>query len=216
MTEIDLKKEERTAYRSVADTGLWDIVIASVVAMFALAPLLSVKLGDFWSSAVFLPVWAAVYIGVRCLKARVVAPRVGQVQWSESRQSRLKRMGLIMLVANLIAFALGIIAFFLADQGESSMWVYPYAFSLMLLIAFSLVAQATSIPRFFFYGILLAAAPLVGEWLFREGLASHHGFPVTFGLSAGIIALIGILRIIRIAIVPIPTETNSNGGVSND
>lgn len=41
MTITDLKVTERNAFRATADDGLWDLMIASVVAMFAIAPLLS-------------------------------------------------------------------------------------------------------------------------------------------------------------------------------
>ena len=60
MTSNDLAAAERRGFRSVVDTGLWDVMLASVVAMFAIAPLLSVRLGDFWSSAVFVPFWGLV------------------------------------------------------------------------------------------------------------------------------------------------------------
>jgi hypothetical protein len=39
---------------------------------------------------------------------------------------------------------------------------------------------------------------LVGEWLWNHGHASHHGFPVTFGTSAGIMILTGLVVFFRL------------------
>jgi len=43
----------------------------------AVAPPAQREPGDFWSSVVFLPFWGLVYLAVRLLRTRVVAPRVG-------------------------------------------------------------------------------------------------------------------------------------------
>lgn len=201
MTDIapsDLRSEERNAYRAATDTGLWDILISSVVALFAVAPLLSSKLGDFWSSAVFIPVWVVVYVGVRFVKDRFVTPRIGEVRWGPARKSRLKKLGVAMLVVNIVALGLGALAYLATEWGYSDLWVMPVPFGLVVLVLFSLLAYAVSIPRFFFYGLLLAVSPLIGELLFRQGLATHHGFPVVFGIVAVAIAFLGLIRLGRI------------------
>ncbi len=87
MTDADLQRIERSTFRSVADSGLWDIVLASLVAMFAIAPLLSGRLGDFWSAAVFLPFFAILLLGIRVVQARVIQPRIGIVEFSRSATS---------------------------------------------------------------------------------------------------------------------------------
>ncbi len=197
-TSPDLRAEERSAYRAATDTGLWDILISSVVALFAVAPLLSAKLGDFWSSAVFVPVWAVVYLGIRLAKDRFVTPRVGEVRWGSARRSRLKKLGVAMLVVNVLALGLGVLAFLATERGYADLWVMPIPFGLIVLVLFSLLAYAESIPRFFIYGLVLAVSPVIGELLFRQGLASHHGFPVVFGIVAIGIALIGLFRLGRI------------------
>ena len=74
---ISLKQIEKKAFKSAHSDGLWDILLGCFVLMFAVAPLLSERLGDFWSSAVFLPFWGLVYFAVRFLRTSVVAPRVG-------------------------------------------------------------------------------------------------------------------------------------------
>jgi hypothetical protein len=191
----DLKRLERSTFRAVADSGLWDILLASVVAMFAVAPVLSSRLGDFWSSAVFLPVWAAVYVAIRVVQDRVVRPRVGSVRFAPARRRRLAWLTAIMLVVNLVALVVGIVAAIRAPAGQ--LWLFPIAFSLMLLVGFTLGAVVLQIPRLLLYGLLLGVAPAAGEVLWRRGLASHHGFPLVFGVCAAVILAIGVLRFVR-------------------
>ncbi|MEJ2678211.1 MAG: hypothetical protein P8174_03940, partial [Gemmatimonadota bacterium] len=80
MGQIDLVEAERRSFRAAYDTGLWDIMIAAVVSMLAIAPYLSRSMGDFWSSAIFLPFWAVLYLGLRLVRRRVVVPRVGTIR----------------------------------------------------------------------------------------------------------------------------------------
>ena len=53
--EISLKEAERKVFKATFQDGMWDIFIGCIVLQFAIAPLLSSKLGDFWSSVIFLP-----------------------------------------------------------------------------------------------------------------------------------------------------------------
>ncbi len=202
MHAIDMSKQERDAYRAVTDTGLRDIFMASVVALFAIAPLLSGKLGDFWSSVIFLPVWGIVYLGIWVLRERVVVPRVGVVRWGAPRNQRLRRLGIAMLAVNILAFLGGLGAFALTRDGATSGWVFTIPVGLTVLALFSLFAYAVSVPRYYLYGLVLALAPLLGEWLWQHGHVSHHGFPVVFGTASVAIATIGLVRFARIARSP--------------
>jgi hypothetical protein len=50
------KESPRLAWMALR--GPWSIFLASLLGMFAVAPLLERELGEFWSLAAFLPVWA--------------------------------------------------------------------------------------------------------------------------------------------------------------
>lgn len=195
MTSDGLKATERRAFRAVVDTGLWDVLLASVFAMLAIAPLLSGTLGDFWSAAVFLPVYAALYLALRIVQQRVVVPRVGQVRFGPDRTARLKRFTMVMLTVNVAALVVGLAGFTLFERVTGD-WIYPLTLSFILLIGCSAAAHFLDIPRLFLYGLLLAVAPMVGEWLFSQGYASHHGFPVVFGTAAGVIAVVGLTKLV--------------------
>jgi len=61
--------------------------------------------------------------------------------------------------------------------------------------------------RLYLYGLLVGLSPLIGEWLWTQGYASHHGFPVTFGTASGIMILVGLIIFIRLLRDnPIPSE----------
>jgi len=202
MNDDDLKRLERSSFRAAVDTGQWDVFLACVFAQFAIAPLLSSRLGDFWSSAVFLPVWAGVYLIIRIVHARVVVPRVGIIEVGPRRRARLRRFTWIMLAVNVGALALGMYAATRSAAGQVSH--FHLVLPLVLLSGFSLAAYSLNIPRLFLYGVVVAAAPFVGEELFRRGWASHHGFPITFGVAAVIIFLSGLARFWRVVLRRMP------------
>lgn len=196
MSDRDLKALERRTFRAANDDGLWDVLIASVVAMFAIAPILSDRLGDFWSSAIFIPIWIATYLSIRIIRVRVVVPRIGTVIPGPQRTRRMRRFGLAMLIVNTAALIAGIAVAAAAatDRLDFDGLGYPIALSVGSLVGFSLAAYATSVVRFAVYGLMLAVAPLVGEWLWRNDLAEHHGYPVAFGAVAAVILIVGIVR----------------------
>jgi hypothetical protein len=199
MIDVELKQIERSTYRAVADSGLWDVLLATIVSMLAIAPLLSVHLGDFWSSAVFLPVFAVVLLVIHVVKVRVIEPRVGAVEFAEPRRRRMVRLNIVMLVVNIVALALGSVAVLGGP-------IVAFGMSMVILVGFTLASFLLEIPRVFFYGLLLAAAPIVGESLFVRGLASHHGFPIVFGISAVVILVCGIVRFVRFLPSSQPTD----------
>lgn len=212
MNNDDLRQIERSTYRAAADSGLWDIFLASIVSMLAIAPMLSVHLGDFLSAAVFLPVFAAIFVGIRFIQVRVIRPRIGAVEFARPRRQRLVALTVIMLVVNIAAFIGGLVAATRAPvvQGQ----VVSLTMSLVILVMFSMAALFLAIPRVFFYGLLLAAAPPIGEALFVRGYASHHGFPAVFGVGAIVILISGIVRFVRF--LPPPREADRMPAAEGD
>ena len=171
MTDRDLKALEQRTFRTATDDGLWDVLIACVFANLAIAPLLSEDLGDFWSSALLAPIWLATYLVIWVVRHHIVAPRVGTVRFGSERQQRLRRLGIVLLVVNVIAAGFGVVAFVgvqlnWLDLGDGSI-AYPLGLAIVVLIGFSGVAAVTGIHRYYLYGLMLAIAPLVGEWLWR-------------------------------------------------
>ena len=193
--QISLKDAERKVFQSTFADGLWDVFLGCFALQFAIAPLLSVSMGDFWSSAIFLPFFGGVYLVIWVVRKKIVAPRIGEVEFGAARKTRLKKFTVTMLVINLIAFILGLVAAF---RFSSIPAMGPtIIFSLILLIGFSTAAYFLDFPRLYLYGLLGALAPLIGEWLYQNLGASHHGFPIVFGVIAGIMILTGLVIFAR-------------------
>lgn len=193
--KLSLKEAERKAFTIAFDDGLWDIFLGCFFLEFAIAPLLSERLGDFWSSAIFLPFWGLVYLAIWLIRKYVVKPRIGSVKFGPARTAKLKKFTMMILLVNIVVFILGIIALF--SFGAFSGQIYPAIFGLTLFVGFSLAAYFLDFPRLYIYGLLLAISPLVGEWLYTQGYASHHGFPIAFGVTCGIMILTGLIVFIR-------------------
>lgn len=193
--ELSLRTAERNVFRTTHVDGLWDIFLGCFLLIFAVGPLLSRSLGDFWSSVVFLPFWGIVYLLIRWLRRNIVAPRIGRVRFGLSGRTRLSRFNLVMLVFNLVAFILGILA--AISFGKIPGQMISLGLGFMLMIAFSLAAAILDFGRLYLYGLLVGLSPLVGEWLYTYHNAAHHGFPITFGSSAAISMLIGLAIFLR-------------------
>ncbi|MGB5846506.1 MAG: hypothetical protein WBG94_18845 [Anaerolineales bacterium] len=188
-----LEEADRRIIQSAFDDGLVDIFLSTVVLMWAIAPFLSVYLGDFWSSAIFLPFWGAIYLVLRWIRKNWVKPRAGVVKYGAVRKKKMTAFTWIMLGLNVLFLILGLVAFFMPT---SPGWTMTISFALMLLISFSLAGYFLAVTRFYLYGILLASGFFVGEWLYQNFGFSHHGLPVVFGLMSGVIFLTGVYKLV--------------------
>lgn len=191
--QTSLKVLERKLFQASTQDGILEIQIGCLLLIFVIAPLLSPYLGDFWSSAVFLPFWALVMLITRTIRKKYLHPRLGQIEYGSYRRKRLRTVNIAILTINLAALGLGLVAFFLTDVFQG--WI-PLA--VLLLIGFSLAGYLVESPRFYLYGLLGALAPLTGEYLYRQLGFSHHGFPFTFGVLSGLLILTGTIMMLAI------------------
>ena len=203
-----IKHAERKVFTASFDDGLLDIFISCWVLMFAVAPYLSGYLGDFWSSAIFLPFWGLVYLVLRWVRKHLVIPRIGVMKGGAIRRRKLSIFSLVMLAINVIFFVLAsVFALTPVGTGWSSALRFGGMFGVMLLISFSITGYFLDLPRLYLYGLMLALAMPVGEWLYRMFGVPHHGFPVVFGFSAAILFLVGVVRfVILLNDNPLPAE----------
>jgi hypothetical protein len=202
---ISLKNAERKAFRTTYNDGLWDVFLGCIFLIWAIAPYLSTSLGDFWSAVVFLPFWGLVFLIIRLIRKYMVAPRVGVVKFGAARKAKLKKLSVVMLIANVVALILGFIA--AMNSGGVPGQMIAIIFGLILLAGFSTAAYFLDFSRLYIYGLLVGSSPLVGEWLWTHGYATHHGFPITFGTAAGIMILVGLAMFVRLLREnPVPLE----------
>jgi hypothetical protein len=208
---VSLKEAERKVFTTAFQDGLWDVLIGCFVLMFAVAPLLSTTLGDFWSSAVFLPFLALVYLAIWLTRRHVVTPRIGVVRFGPSRKMRLSRASVILFVVNGVGLILGFLAYRFSDRPG---WTIVTPFALLMLTLFSVGATYLDCPRLYLYGALTALSPLVGEWLWIRAGASHHGFPITFGITAAIMVTVGLVKFaLLLRDHPLPGKESASVGL---
>lgn len=194
--KIDLKQLERKVWTSFLDDGLGDIFLGCIVLVFALAPMLSrMGLGDFWSSAVFLPFLLLVFIVLVLLRKRVVIPRIGLVSFGHARKKRLVKFNVLMVVVLSAGFVLGLLSL---RAGAGQAWVHNLRFIAIVLMCFGLAAYFLGFVRLYIYGILVALAIPVGEWLWLHIGVPHHGYPVTFGVTSSIMIVTGVSLFLRL------------------
>ncbi len=190
-----LQEAERKVFRTVYQDGLWDLFLGGIPLMMAVGPLLSVSLGDWWSSAVFLSFWGLVALALWLIRKHVIAPRVGVVKFGPARKRKLRRFNLVMLVVNVIALVLCIV--FALRSTVPGQWV-AVVLGLNLLFGSSAAAYLLDFGRLYVYGLLACLSALVGEWLYTNHNVPHHGWPVTFGITAGIMILTGVVIFVRL------------------
>ncbi len=203
---ISLRDAERKAFASTFEHGLWDIFIGCFLLEFVVGPFLSGSLGDFWSSAVFLPFWALAFVTLWVVKKHLVTPRIGSVRFGAWRKARLLKFNVVMLVVCLAALALGILS--AVDFAVVPGWMIGARFGLVFLLVFSGAAYFLNFTRLYAYGVLVALSPLVGEWLWVSVGVPHHGYPVTFGIAAAVAVGVGVLKFVRLLHdYPVPAES---------
>ena len=202
--QINLKEADRKVFTASFDDGLLDIFLAGFVLMFAVAPFLSRYIGDFWSSAIFLPFWGALYLILRWIRVHIVNPRIGTVKFGLNRIKKLTTFTIIMLVLNILFLILGMLAFIIpTDSG----WHFILPFGAMVLILFSLAGYLLDLNRLYIYGLMLALAAPVGEWLYQTFKVPHHGYPVSYGFCSLVFLLVGLFKFISIVREnPLPPE----------
>ncbi len=193
--KISLRKSEVKVFQSAFQDGLWDIFIGCYLLQFIFAIYLSPYLGDFWSSAVFLPIVGLLFLGLWLIKKHIVKPRLGSVQYGSWRKTRMFRFNLLMLVFLVLVLILGFLSF--VELSFIPEWMVAARFSLVVLIFFSLIAYFLNYTRMYGYGILVSLAPITGEWLHVNLGASHHGWPITFGICAGIMITTGTILFVK-------------------
>ena len=211
--KISLKEIERKTFASVFQDGLVDILLACWVLMFAVGPYLTPSLGDFWGSAVFVPFWAVVALVLFIVRRHVVRPRMGAFKLGSWRRTRVLRFNVVMFVLGVLALGLGVLATIRYDAIPG--WMHTARFSLVILIGFGLAGWFLEFARLYLYGALIPLSFLIGEWLWARHGVPHHGYPVTFGVTAGLMLIIGLVSLARLVRDhPLPSNELDSGAAA--
>jgi hypothetical protein len=95
----------------------------------------------------------------------------------------------------VIFLLLGLVVFF---RPVASGYTVSIQFSVIMLIFFTAAGYMLDFSYLYVYGILIALAIPVGEWLYQVAGFSHHGFPVVFGTLSVIMLVRGLYKFITL------------------
>jgi hypothetical protein len=89
----------------------------------------------------------------------------------------------------------------------SAGWIHLLLLGLTVLLLSTIAAYFLNLPRYFIYGLLFLFSLLIGEWSYVQFRVAHHGFPITFGVTSGIIFLTGLIHFFRfLRSCPLPED----------
>ena len=193
--KINLDKLEANVFKTTYEDGLLDMFLGIILLQFAIGPLLTdIGFSDFGASAAFIPVWLLALLLFFILKRFVTKPRIGNIKPGPVRKAKIVKFNFILFVILFAAFLIGLLS---KDFSHKINFLFPMTFSMIILLLASVSAYYLNIIRFYYYGIMIAIAPLIGEFLWHYGLVSHHGFPLVFGISSFVLFTVGLNLFIR-------------------
>lgn len=210
---MSLKEAEKKAFRTVFQDGLWDIYLGLLLSTAGLGFLVAggsrSELPGILAVLVFvclflLAFWAA--------KKYVTTPRVGLVKFGPKRKARIRNVRVVLFLSALAGVAM---FFFGLSPGPSGVpgWatnipLAAYVWAGQAIVVFAIGAYLLDVPRFYFYGVLYALPFPAAIALDENGIVSHNvAFPLSYGVSAGIIVLIGLVLFVRfLNDYPLPPE----------
>ena len=193
--KINLDKLETKVFKTTYQDGLLDMFLGIILLQLAIGPLLTdIGFSDFGAAAAFIPVWLIALLLFFLIKRFITKPRIGTIKPGPVRKAKIVKVNILLLVILSAGF---IIALLYEDFSQSINFSFPLTFSMMILSLASVSAYYFNIIRLYYYGILIAIAPLIGEILWSYGLVSHHGFPIVFGISSFVLITVGVNLFIR-------------------
>jgi len=200
---LPISDAERKVYRLANfQDGLWDVYLGLLLIVLSVYPLTRSLLGPIWNLVLILGLVLVLVFLVNRLRLRVVAPRTGLVKLGERTRRKLKGAHYITLALVLFTFVLVI---FNARQlfqepvwNNLPRWVSDFDvdlfFVVVIIAMFSLIAYTMRVPRYYLYGVLMAAGTFISTVLsVYRGM--EYQYPM---LIAGItIMLVGLFVFAR-------------------
>jgi len=207
-SRTSLKDAERRAFASRFEDGLVDVTIGSLLMNFALSPLLNEVLGRTWGRSLFLAGYAVVGGIALFLWQHFVQPRKGVVVFRAERRAKVRKSLVLIFLLGLVALALILLSL---SGGSAAKWTGLARFGLMQFLAFCAAAYFFSVERFYYYGLMVGTAPVIGKALHDWLAVPYHGIPVAFGAASAIIVVTGVRRLARFVMdYDVPTEETSD------
>jgi hypothetical protein len=107
----------------------------------------------------------------------------------------LAKFNILIFIALSVSLILGIISL---KDSITQAWVHNLRFIAVVLICFGLAGYFLGVTRLYIYGLLIALCIPIGEWLYLNVGIPYHGYPVTFGITAAILIITGVVLFLRL------------------
>ncbi|MFW9985726.1 MAG: hypothetical protein ACFFDJ_04085 [Candidatus Odinarchaeota archaeon] len=189
MTEhVDLKALERKAYTSYHQDGIVDIFLGLAIVTFSFV-LLFLETSFYLVGGTFV-VWIASYAGA---KRSITVPRIGYVEFKQSRRIRVMLLVLLLLVLNIVIFV--IMAF---GELTTDFRIFLNQYGLLVVAGvvgglFVLFGWVTQIYRFYGYGSVAFLA-----FIITHVFLLHLFFPIfVLGLTITVTGFVLLYWFIR-------------------
>ena len=194
--------QQRTIQLTSFEDGFWDLLLGTTFMSLAIYPVTRALLGPVWNVILFLCVLAFLVVLQLLLRHLVSEPRIGYVRSRRSPKLRL----LVIFTALMVLLTFGLLLWTLLGPGSGptsalQSAVPParsYLVELLVLfvmgVIFSAMGYLFGVVRMYFYGWMLGLANLASIYM------EHNAgwvFQLPMAIAAGIIILIGCVRLVR-------------------
>jgi hypothetical protein len=199
----DLRQiQQRTFQLMSFEDGLWDLLLGIIFMFLAIYPVTRELLGPVWNLVLFLSLLALMIVAQLLVRHLVSEPRIGYVR--PRRSPKLRLLGIIAVVMVLITF--GLVVLTLLGAGPLSTPAVPagasagrsYTVELITLLVmgglFSAMGYLFGVKRMYFYGWMLGLANLASVYMVHN---AGWTFLIPMAIAAGVILLIGFVRLVR-------------------
>jgi hypothetical protein len=211
---VSLKDAERKAFRSVFQDGLWDIYLGLLLSTMGFGFLIaSGSRSELTGTLAVLGLGCLFALAFWSGKRYVTVPRLGLVKFGPKRKAKVRNVRVVLFLSALVGM---VVFFFGLSPGPTGVpdWaanipLVAYVWVAQVIVVFGIGAYFLDIPRFYIYGVLYAipfpaAIALDENRIFAN---SKVAFPLTFGASAGIMVLVGLMLFARfLSDYPLPAE----------
>jgi hypothetical protein len=216
---VSLKDAERKAFRSVFQDGLWDIYLGLLLGTMGIGVL-------FASGSRSELAGTIAVLGFVCLfmlafwagKKYVTTPRLGLVKFGPRRKAKVRNVRVVLFLSALLGVVMLVVGLSpgptSVPEWAANMPLVAYIWVVQVIVVFGIGAYFLDVPRFYLYGVLFAVPFPAAIALDQNGIVASGkvAFPLTFGVSAGIMVLVGLVLFVRfLRDHPLPTEPAIEG-----
>jgi hypothetical protein len=211
---MSLKEAERKAFRSTFQDGLLDIYLGFLLLGMGIGPVLpdleSVT-SVVWTVIILLVLNVLAWLAFWAGKKFITTPRMGLVRFSPQRKAKLKKVWAVLFLSVLLGVAMFILRLGARENGlpgwAAGIPIPAYVWAVQAIVVFGLGAYFLDVSRFYVYGVLYAVPFPAGVVLLQNADLPDLMFFLPFGVSAGVMVLIGTVLFIRfLRDYPIPAE----------